>query len=108
MGKLGYEDPQLMADVAAVSMARLKEFSSRVLVSIAWDLGTLSTCKKPLLHAIAASLSPEDMACQDVANVAWTFARLIVDDSACKVVLTDAFLHAPSGQFKLQELSNLA
>jgi len=22
---------------------------------------------------------------QDVANVAWTFARLIVDDSACKV-----------------------
>ena len=31
-----------MADVAAVSMARLKEFSSRVLVSIAWDLGTLS------------------------------------------------------------------
>ena len=31
-----------MADVAAVSMARLKEFSSRGLVSIAWYLGTLS------------------------------------------------------------------
>ena len=31
-----------MADVAVVSMARLKEFSSRVMASIAWDLGTLS------------------------------------------------------------------
>ena len=53
------EDPQLMADVAAVSMARLMEFSSRVLVSIAWvpwDPQSLGVSRRPdPRHSIKAS-----------------------------------------------------
>eukprot|EP00438_Fugacium_kawagutii_P015592 Skav229725 [mRNA] locus=scaffold49:378036:398494:- [translate_table: standard] len=45
-----------------------------------------------------------DLVSQDVANMAWTFAKLMVNDHVD--VLVDAFLAVK--QFKLQELSNIA
>lgn len=87
--------------MAASRVCRARgDFSARVAANIAWACATLAFRDLPLLESLRLR---DGAGCQDTANAAWAFGKLLISDPG----LAPEFLRQ-SAEFELRELANVA
>lgn len=114
--KLQYRDDPLMARISEEAVSRLsdpgraEEFDSMCIASITWAFATLGCWNEQLLGAVATAACDRIGKCktQELSNLVWAFATLVVRHHTPLLDLIAGAAVGRISEFELQHLTNTA